>query len=64
MESENKIITDYLGFIKNKIYSRYTWNGAVCAEKFKRYVTGFLKRFAFETGSAHWIDQVVPVKRK
>ena len=64
MESENKIFTDSLGFIKNKIYSRYTSDGAVCAEKFKRYVRGFIRRFAFETGSAHWIDQVVPVKRK
>ena len=59
----NNIFTDLLDKPNIKRYSRFTFLGAVYAERFNRTITDPLKRPVFERGDANWVD-VSPSKTK
>ena len=63
-EYVNKIFYEFLNNNKIKRYSRYTDEGAVFAERFKRTVRKLLRKPVFEKGKADWLSKLPSVINK
>ena len=55
-EFYNNIFQDLLNKNNIKLYSRNTYLGAVCAERFNKTIRDLLKRPVFEKVDGNWID--------